>query len=564
VNPNQPPHGAPPPFPPQGQPPFNPHGAPPVPRDYDDASFSEMVPFVSRKIKLWRSPLVWLAVAAALISAFLLFVPATILGPGVTRSQRLDYFTQFAFMAILFFVLAIQLVAYLYARPNRSIFFYMWSFAFTALILWIPYAAEPFFFVFRSIVPGTNVDQLGANAGFFATFWAMFWGAGLMEELLKAVPILIGAAVAISIQRQQVPPSPVKRWFEIRGPLDGVLMGIFAGGGFILIETATQYVPNAVMNTFSDTGDLAASFMSGLFLLVSRVIRSLAGHMGYAALFGYFIGLAVIRRKRSVQLILIGWLASAFIHGIWNSLGSLSSSNVPHYIWAAFSALLGAAALLKARQLHRSMHPDAPETHGSIVIDRSGAGQAKPYVPPVAPPPAFPSAASSPPVPFAGYAPPSAAPPFPGHAPSPVPFPGYAQPPAPFGGQPQQPFAGYASNAQPAPPAAPVQPEPEDAAQQPVMLAIAGQWIALDAGVVVDLGVIPALAGRGAGMRGDVVAHPSRPGVLGLRNSGGWPWTAYLRDGTTQHIDREQNIRLAPGVRIDFGGGVIGDVVARG
>ena len=61
-----------------------------------------------------------------------------------------------------------------------------------------------------------------------------------------------------------------------------------------------------------------------------------------------------------------------------------------------------------------------------------------------------------------------------------------------------------------------------------------------------------------------VVQHPTRANVLGLRNAGAAAWTARLRDGSQQVIDRDQNIRLAAGVQIDFGGGLTGRVVKVG
>jgi hypothetical protein len=62
-------------------------------------------------------------------------------------------------------------------------------------------------------------------------------------------------------------------------------------------------------------------------------------------------------------------------------------------------------------------------------------------------------------------------------------------------------------------------------------------------------------------LRAEVTAHPTRPDVLGLKNLGAAPWTATLRDGTQQRIVPERNIRLADGVKIDFGGGLIAEVM---
>jgi hypothetical protein len=122
-----------------------------------------------------------------------------------------------------------------------------------------------------------------------------------------------------------------------------------------------------------------------------------------------------------------------------------------------------------------------------------------------------------------------------------------------------------------APPAAPAYVPPlqtptmhPSAAAEALALDIEGLSIPLRGGSTVDLGAEPALGGRGAGVVGAVVPHPTRANVLGLRNAGGGSWTARLRDGSQQLIERDQNIRLAPGVQIEFGGGLVGRVVQVG
>ena len=101
-------------------------------------------------------------------------------------------------------------------------------------------------------------------------------------------------------------------------------------------------------------------------------------------------------------------------------------------------------------------------------------------------------------------------------------------------------------------------------AEQPLALDIDGMMLPLRGGASLDLGAEPALGGRGKGVVGQIVPHPSRAHVLGLRNGGTIAWTARLRDGSQQVIEQNQNIRLAPGVQIDFGGGLTGRVVPLG
>ena len=134
-------------------------------------------------------------------------------------------------------------------------------------------------------------------------------------------------------------------------------------------------------------------------------------------------------------------------------------------------------------------------------------------------------------------------------------------PPAPYGGMPPQPgaFPAYA----PQPHAVPLAPPAPAAAEPPLQIDVDGVAIPLREGLRIDLGGEPALGGRGQGVRGDIVPHPRRPGVLGIRNAGESAWTAHLRDGRDQPIDKSQNVRLAPGVCIDFGDGLVGEVKAR-
>ena len=101
-------------------------------------------------------------------------------------------------------------------------------------------------------------------------------------------------------------------------------------------------------------------------------------------------------------------------------------------------------------------------------------------------------------------------------------------------------------------------------APETLALDLEGLSIPLRGGGTVDLGAEPALGGRGTGVVGAIVQHPTRANVLGLRNAGAAAWTARLRDGSQQVIDRDQNIRLAAGVQIDFGGGLTGHVVKVG
>lgn len=467
----------------------------PVPRDHADASMSELMPFRSSKVKLWKSPLFIMLVIAGLASVPMFSLMPQVLGQP--NAQGLAAFQFYVTLTVFCLLLFMQMAIYIYSKVERSIWPFASAYVMSGAQLVIPGVFTLYAIVFRQILPGGI--EVNNNTPFIQAFISMFFGAGLCEELLKAVPILLGAW--LMIQSANKPEWRDKAWFKllhVRGPLDGVVMGAFAGAAFIFIETAFEYVPNE-LKRIAQIADYGSGVAAGLMLLVPRVIGG-ASHIAYSMIFGYFIGLAVIRPAKKWQLLGIGWLASSLVHGLWNSVGQIHP--MLYYVMSAAGTIFAVAALLKARQIHASQFGGNNETMGSIVVDRP-----------------------------------------------PVPSPAAAPPPAPA-----------AAPRAPAPAAAPR----ARADNRPLVLDVEGLTIPLRSGGSIDLGAEPALGGRGAGVMGQIVPHPTKANVLGLKNTGPTAWTARLRDGSQQMIEQGQNIRLAAGVQIDFGGALAGRVTAVG
>lgn len=460
---------------------------PPVPRDHDDASYSEMVPFRSTKINLKRSPLLLLAILTALVVPFLFaLLPAALEGQNV--QTRMGAVITMNIVVVLILTMILQLVIFFYSRTDRPIWVFLVPFMVVAAIILFPPLARPYFFIFREILPG-DYDP-AKQYSFIAQFVKMFFAAGLCEELMKATPILFGAFLTLQSRKHPgLASSGLFRLLHVRGPLDAAVMGTFAGGGFIFIETGFEYVPTTIARMMQQTNDPGLAMASGIMLLLPRTLGGLVGHMAYAGIFGYFIGLAVIRPRQMWKLLAIGWLLSSTLHALWNSVTVITP--LLSYLVAIASAVIVVGAILKARQMEASLPGRPVAAAGSIVVERPRA---------LAP----------------------AAPAF--AAPMPA-------------------------------PASPI------AAAGPLSLDVDGLRLPLRSGATVDLGREPALDGRGAGVIGAIVAHPTREHVLGLRNTGTFGWTARLRDGSRQIIGPEQNIRLAPGVEIEFGPGLTGRVV---
>lgn len=195
--------------------------------------------------------------------------------------------------------------------------------------------------LFRGVLPG-QVPTPGEPINPLLLFIRMFFGAGLMEELLKAIPL----AVLFLIGRFL--PAPWNDRVGIWEPLDGILLGAASAVGFTLVETLGQYVPEMIQTTSLQLGT-GWDQLRGLQVLIPRLIGAISGHMAYSGYFGYFIGLAVLKPRQSGLILLIGYLTASGLHALWNVMGSVSEILLALVGMVSYAFL--AAAILKARSL---------------------------------------------------------------------------------------------------------------------------------------------------------------------------------------------------------------------
>jgi RsiW-degrading membrane proteinase PrsW (M82 family) len=212
---------------------------------------------------------------------------------------------------------------------------------FTPLLLISP-VLDLFTFVFRTVLPGTLPNPDAPSESFLTVLVHMFFGAGLMEELLKAIPVLLAYFVGTKLQ------SPWRQRIGVWEPLDGILLGTASAVGFTLLETLEQYVPgvavDAALHAGTDYGQLV-----GLQLLIPRILGSISGHMAYSGYLGYFIGLSVLKPARRWRILGVGYLTAATLHALWNTTGTINLLVLA--LVGVISYAFLAAAILKARAL---------------------------------------------------------------------------------------------------------------------------------------------------------------------------------------------------------------------
>ncbi len=204
-----------------------------------------------------------------------------------------------------------------------------------------------FIVVFRGILPGNlpeNLEQLA----FPVLFVKMLFGAGLMEELLKALPVFACMWLGQRLEK------PGREKVGVWDPVDGILIGTASGVGFTMFETLGQYVPGMVENVTELLGEgllgLGVGYLAGLQLLIPRILGSIAGHMAYSGYVGYFIGLSAIYPQERWRILGVGYLSSSILHALWNSTGN---SLLVLATVGAFSYAFFVSAILKAKEISK-------------------------------------------------------------------------------------------------------------------------------------------------------------------------------------------------------------------
>ncbi|WP_414529285.1 PrsW family glutamic-type intramembrane protease [Nodularia chucula] len=289
----------------------------------DSVSFTQLFPIISTGKDLTRKAYL---IPGILTVIFVVLMFATVGQPQANQVIVATYIASAAY----YFV-------YQLCGKQKPWWVLMGAALTTTLILLSP-LLNLFIFVFRVILPG-SLPSPQQPITFTELLVRMFFGAGLMEELLKALPLIGAYFMGRGL------PSPWRERIGIWEPLDGILLGTASAIGFTLLETLGQYVPNITQQV----GIGAAGQLAGFQLLIPRILGSVAGHMAYSGYLGYFIGLAVLKPRMRWQILSIGYLSASALHALWNATGSINALLLVVVGVLSYAFLM--AAILKARVL---------------------------------------------------------------------------------------------------------------------------------------------------------------------------------------------------------------------
>ncbi len=401
---------------------------------------------------------------------------------------------------------------------------------FTAYFLWLFQVQHDFVWLYDFFHYSLAGGEADSQLPFFQLFMRHFLGTGFFEEIVKALPLLILVILGNYMSPQ------LRAKIGIEEPLDGILIGAAAGGGFAFMETIGEYVPQFLVSLWMRFSLLLlhdvkpeqlSSVMSKLspqdaYKLINSskdilgtapgvpglMIRSLDlsfGHMAYSGYFGYFIGLAVLKPESRWKILLIGLVSAAIPHALWDSVLSLDIPPLTALV-ALLSYGVLAAAILKAREIS----PNRSVLQPSVIFGS--------FNPAPEPAPA--------PVTYAPSAPP---PPAPTLYPAAYPAPVANLPPQPM--KPANHLPAGTSN-----------------------MRVGSRFLVIVPGLRLLEHQVPGLRAQTAnGPVAEVTHNPNDPSVLGLTNLSYSVWQVTTANNTLREIQPGQTIKLAPGTRINFG-----------
>ncbi len=135
-------------------------------------------------------------------------------------------------------------------------------------------------------------------------------------------------------------------------PYDGIIYAIMVGMGFATIEN--------LMYIFGADTVGAAWGTAGL-----RALTAVPAHATFAAVMGYFVGLAKFNKGKEKQLLFRGFLLATILHGFYDFF-LFQNQTVGLYLGALASLIIGIRFTLKAVKMHKQ-HANAIRENSNVI-----------------------------------------------------------------------------------------------------------------------------------------------------------------------------------------------------
>lgn len=447
---------------------------------------------------------------------------------GKPRVGELHWIYTSWFLILLAFILTAFSFYFIYRMvgKNKSWWIMLAAFAFTGYFIWLLTTDTTFNWLYEFF--HTHLAGEPAEEGAKLSLPQYILGTGFFEEFVKGIPVLV-----IAFLTPKMSPT-LRAKIGVEEPLDGILIGCAAAGGFAMLETLLQYSSGdlidswiasgkAVIHTFNfndphlhefvtrnpklddvsllTIGQMVVDTTIAVPLLIRRSIDQAFGHMAYSGYFGYFIGLSVMKSEQRWRILGIGLVSASIPHALWDWIQDYRMPPLTAAV-AVFSYAVLAAAILKAREIS----PNRNMLQPSVIF---GAGSAPAANVPVA-------VVVSPVV----------------NVPTPAPVMAHAAAPA---GAPAMAGAGQMNGGG-------------------NRLRVGSRYLVIAAGLRLLEHQVPGLVAQTrGGPVAEVTRNPNDPAVLGLTNLSTSVWETVTASGVRRQIGTGQTIKLAPGTKIDFG-----------
>lgn len=137
-------------------------------------------------------------------------------------------------------------------------------------------------------------------------------------------------------------------------PYDGIIYAVMVGMGFATIEN--------LMYIFGSETVSAAWTTAGL-----RAVTAVPAHATFAAIMGYYIGLAKFNHKNERKLMLQGFIGAVILHGLYDFF-LFQNLTAGLYIGALVSLIIGIRFTMRSVKLHKQ-HPNSFQHQKSTIAE---------------------------------------------------------------------------------------------------------------------------------------------------------------------------------------------------